>query len=332
MTTSPATDHVRLMRQRLRALLARDEVTVMPGGFSPLYARAAELAGFESFFIAGSQMSAYLLGVPDAGILGLRDIVDHARHCASRCSIPILLDCDTGFGNAVNVHYTIQEVVRSGVAGCQIEDQEAPKKSGTSAGRRLIPMAEAVGKIRAAVAARDVIDPSFVVCARCDAIGAEGEGFEQALARSVAYVSEGGADLVWINSIQSLPELTRFCREVPAPVLAIWGGPQPEPSIEAYKATGVRIMLYPVIAASAGLQASWAVLNDLRQRGTGALADWRRSVQGQAAGAIDLKTLTGDTQVRELEARFVPAEQQRDYASTWGHAPAIGKETKPKGS
>ena len=324
MADRPPIDHTRLMRARLRALLERREVTIMPGGFSPLYARAAELAGFESFFIAGSQMSAYLLGVPDAGILGLRDIVDHARHCAARCSIPILLDCDTGFGNAANVHYTIQEVVRSGVAGCQIEDQEAPKKSGTSAGRRLIPQDEAVGKIKAAVAARDALDPSFVVCARCDAIGAEGEGFDQALARSIAYVKEGGADLVWINSIQSLDELTRLCAAVPAPVLAIWGGASPEPSMEAYAATGVRILLYPVIAASAGLQASWAVLNDLKARGNVALADWRAAVQSQAAGAIDLKRLTGDGLVRELEARYVPAGQQRDYAATFGHNPSIG--------
>lgn len=324
--TEPA-DHARRMRARFRELLAGPRTIVMPGGFSPLYARAAELAGFESFFIAGSQMSAYLLGVPDAGILGLRDIVDHARHVAHRCTIPILLDCDTGFGNAVSVHYTIQEVVASGVAGCQIEDQEAPKKSGTSAGRRLIAQAEAVGKLRAAVAARDALDPSFVVCARCDAIGAEGEGFESALARSVAYVKDGGADLVWINSIQSLAELELFCREVPAPVLAIWGGPQPEPTIEEYARTGVRIMLYPVIAASAGLQASWAVLNDLKQRGNVALADWRRSVQAQPSGAIDLKRLTGDALVRDLEARFVPADQQRDYAGTWGHAPSIGRDT-----
>ena len=323
-------DHARQMRARFRTLLARGGVTVMPGGFSPLYARAAELAGFESFFIAGSQMAAYLLGAPDAGILGLRDIVDHARHCASRCAIPILLDCDTGFGNAVNVHYTVGEVVRSGVAGCQIEDQEAPKKSGTSAGRRLVPIDEAVGKIRAAVAARDALDPSFVICARCDAIGAEGEGFSQALARSVAYVKQGGADLVWLNSVQSLEDLARFCAEVPAPVLAIWGGPQPEPTLEAYASTGVRIMLYPVIAAAAGLQASWAVLNDLRRRGNVALADWRRGVQAQPAGAIDLKTLTGDALVRDLEARFVPAGQQRDYATTWGHAPSIGEAGKGK--
>jgi 2-methylisocitrate lyase-like PEP mutase family enzyme len=128
--------------------------------------------------------------------IGLRDVVDHVRHIAARTTIPIFVDADTGFGNAVNVHYTVGELVRSGVAGMQIEDQESPKKSGTLAGRRCIPLGEAVGKIRAAVEARDEIDPSFVICARCDELGAEGGTFESTVERCVAYVSDGGADLV----------------------------------------------------------------------------------------------------------------------------------------
>ena len=148
------TDTVRTKRRKFRELLQRPRLTVMPGGFSPLYARLAQEAGFECFFLAGSQLAAFLYGVPDNGIIGLRDLVDHARHMAAQCDIPIFIDADTGFGNAVNVHYAVQECVRSGVAGLQIEDQEAPKKSGTLAGRRCIPLAEAIGKYRAAVAAR----------------------------------------------------------------------------------------------------------------------------------------------------------------------------------
>src|SRR6266850_5270990 len=130
------TRSVQQKRQTFRDLLSRKSLTVMPGGFSPLYARLAEQAGFEGFFLAGSQLSAFLYGVPDNGIIGLRDLVDHARHMAARCDIPIFVDADTGFGNAVNVHFAVQECVRSGVAGLQIEDQEAPKKSGALPGRR----------------------------------------------------------------------------------------------------------------------------------------------------------------------------------------------------
>ena len=139
------------LRQRLRARLERDELLAVPGGCSPLWAMMAERAGFELFFIAGSQISWFLYGVPDCGIVGLRDVVDHARHVAARADIPVLVDADTGDRNAINVSFAVQEFIRAGVAAISIEDQEAPKKSGTEAGRRCIPLDEAVGKIRAAV-------------------------------------------------------------------------------------------------------------------------------------------------------------------------------------
>ncbi len=318
-------------RRAFRELLGKPGLTMMPGGFSPIYARMAELAGFSCFFVAGSQMSAFLLGVPDTGVIGLRDIADHARHVASRSSIPILLDADTGFGNAVNVHFTVQELIRSGVAGLSLEDQEAPKKSGTSAGRKCIPVEEAVGKIRAAVAARDALDPEFVICARCDAIGAQGETFEDALARCVAYARDGGADLVWLNSAQSLEQIAIAVREVPAPVLMIWGGKPPGPSFEELEATGLRIALYPTLAASAGLQAAWRVLNDFRTRGVAALADWREEVAASPYGAIDLSVLTRSGDVKELEKQFLSEDAQRDYASTFGHGTHLGFGDPPKG-
>src|SRR5712692_7815902 len=142
---------------RFRELLRRPEPLVMPGGFSPLFACMAELSGFDAFFLAGAQTSAFLYGVPDVGIIGLRDMVDHARHVAARTTIPIQVDADTGYGNAVSVYYATQEFARAGVAAINIEDQEAPKKSGTVAGRRCISKQEAVGKIKAAVAARNEI-------------------------------------------------------------------------------------------------------------------------------------------------------------------------------
>ena len=131
---------------------------------------------------------------------------------------------------------------------------------------------------------------------------------------------DGGADLVWINSIESLQDLTRFCKEVPAPVLAIWGGKQPEPGFDDYRKTGVKIMLYPVLAASAGMQAAWQTMQDFHTRGDVALGEWRAGVHTGRYPAIDLKTLTGDARIREIETKFVPADQQRDYTNTWGHA------------
>ncbi len=316
----------RRKRLRFRELLARPGLTVMPGGFSPMYAKTAQMAGFDTFFVAGSQMSAFLLGVPDTGVIGLRDMADHARHVASRADIPIMLDCDTGFGNAVNVHFTVQEIINSGVAAMSLEDQEAPKKSGTSAGRRCIPAAEMIGKLRAAADARDAIDPAFSIVARCDLLGAEGSSFEAALERCVAYAKDGRADVVWINSVETLDQLRRICEATPAPVLMIWGGAPPGPSFEEIEKTGCKVALYPVMAATAGLQAAWHLLSDFRVRGVYAISDWRKQVESSPYGAINFSELTGYAGVRAMEAKYMPAEAQRDYDNTWGHKTHLGRE------
>ena len=308
-------------RTRLRELLRGPDLLVMPGGCSPLYARMAEEVGFESFFLAGSQTAWFLYGVPDVGLLGLRDMAEHARHVAARTSIPVLVDGDTGYGNAVSVYHAVQEFVRAGVAGVQFEDQEAPKKSGTVAGRRCISIEEAVGKYRAAGAARDTLDPEFVVCARCDAIGAEGSTFEEALERCVAYASQGRADLIWLNSVQTREQVHEACRRVPAPVMVIWGGEQPAPSLAEYQRLGVRVALYPVFTSVVGAQAAWDVLHDFKERGPSALDDWAARARSSRWGRVDVPKLLGTDSVRELEEQFLPRSLQRDYEATFGHRP-----------
>jgi 2-methylisocitrate lyase-like PEP mutase family enzyme len=304
---------------RLRDLLKRDELLVMPGGFSPLFAGMAELAGFEAFFLAGSQVSAYLFGVPDVGILGLRDIVDHARHVTARCDIPVMVDADTGFGNAVGVYFAVQEYVRAGAGAMNIEDQEAPKKSGTGAGRRCISREEAVGKIKAAVAARDELDPDFVVCARSDSLGSEGGSFEDAVDRCVAYVEEGGADLIWINTLQTREQIEQACRRIPAPVLPGWGGQPPAPTLEEWRDLGARVALYPALTTNVALQAAWDMLHDFKERGTAALRDAAERMRNSPWGLADRGALVGTDFIRELEDRFLPDDVRRDYDNTFGH-------------
>ena len=308
-------DEARRKRLRLRELLAGKDLVVMPGGFSPVYARMVQDIGFGCFFLAGSQISGFLLGVPDAGILGLRDIVDHARHAAAHTNIPIMLDADTGFGNAVNVHYSVQEIVRCGVAGLNIEDQEAPKRSPTGGGRRCIPLEEAAGKIRAAVAARDAIDPAFVIAARCDSIGVEPD-FMHTIARCRAY-EEAGADVIWLNAVEKREQLAQVCKAVSKPVLCNWvGGAEPPPSLAEFKQLGARIALYPVMTAQAGLQGAWELMNDFKAHGPEALAAWRKKSAANPYGAADYKRLTGHADVRHLETAYLPAASQRNYGKT----------------
>lgn len=320
-------DHAQEQRRKFRALLARPKLTVMPGGFSPLYARMAEVIGFEAFFVPGSQMAAFLYGVPDTGILGLREIADHVRQIAARASIPILVDCDTGFGNAVNVTFTVEEIIRTGVAALQIEDQEAPKKSGTSAGRRCIPIDEAVGKIAAATAARDALDPSFAICARCDVLGAEGGTFDDAVTRSTAYIKDGRADLIWLNSVQSLDDVKRACKEIPGPVLVVWGGPLPAPTPAEFEAAGAKIALYPTVFATVGMNAAWKVMNDFFERGPVAQYEFAAEMRASKWGPADQHQLVKLERVREIEEHFLPERDRRDYEHTWGHHSVISEVT-----
>ncbi|MBM3607329.1 MAG: hypothetical protein FJX29_02580, partial [Alphaproteobacteria bacterium] len=167
-------------------------------------------------------------------------------------------------------------------------------------------------------------DPSFSIVARCDLLGAEGSSFEAALERCIAYAKEGRADVVWINSVETLDQLERICADTPAPVLMIWGGAPPGPAFADLEKTGCKIALYPVMAATAGLQAAWFLLNDFRARGVDALSDWRRQVEASPYGSLNFAELTGAAGVRELEVRYMPAGAQRDYDSTWGHATGLG--------
>jgi 2-methylisocitrate lyase-like PEP mutase family enzyme len=273
-------------RLALREILARPVTTVMPGGFSPIYARMCEEIGFECFFVSGSQMSAFLLGVPDDGLIGLRDVVDHVRHVASATAIPILADADTGFGNVTNVRYAVAELIRAGAAALQIEDQEWPKTP--APGRRSIPVAEMVAKLRAAVQARDALDPAFVIAARCDELDADGGTFESVLERCIAYGRDGGADLVWFSSIRTRDQLRTVCRAVAQPVLALWGmGGEAPPTTEECTEIGARIVLYPTLASTSGLQSAWDALSDFHARGPVALAEAGARAQQSPWGRLD---------------------------------------------
>jgi 2-methylisocitrate lyase-like PEP mutase family enzyme len=303
---------------RFRELLRDKQTLLAPGGFSPLFARMVEIAGFDAFFLAGSQTSAFLYGWPDVGILGLRDMVDHARHVAAATSIPILADADTGFGNAVGVYFTVQEYIRAGVAGLNIEDQEAPKKSGTGGGRRCVSIDEAVGKFRAAAKARDELDPDFVICARTDSIGAEGGSLEDALHRAQVYATDGQADLVWINTLQSVDDIREACRRLDGPVLPAFGGPGEEPTVDELNEMGAAMYLYPGMTTGVAIQAVWDLLNDFKARGNAATRDAAQRARTSQFGTISRATLVGADRVKELESEFLPSDLQRDYERTFG--------------
>jgi 2-methylisocitrate lyase-like PEP mutase family enzyme len=306
---------------RFRDLLKRPELLVMPGGFSPMHARMSEALGYEAFFMAGSQIAAYLYGYPDVGLIGLAEMVEAARRISAGSNIAIFADADTGYGNAMNVYHTVQQYVRAGAAGLHIEDQDAPKKSGTQAGRRLISVEEAIGKYKAAVAAKNELDPDFVIVARCDSIGSEGGSFENAVERSTAYVKEAGVDAVWVNTLRSREEIKDACRRIPAPVIAPYYGPPPSPTLEEFRQLGAAAVLFPSLTTAHGLQATWELMHDFKERGPAALEEWNARAQKSQWGVVPRaqEPLLDTNKIRKLEEQFIPESLQRDYDKTFGH-------------
>jgi 2-methylisocitrate lyase-like PEP mutase family enzyme len=306
---------------RFHTLLKRPELLVMSGGFSPLHARMSEVLGYEAFFMSGSQVCAYVYGYPDVGLLGLSEMTDAVRRITNVSAIPVFADADTGYGNAVNVYHTVQAYIRAGAAGLHIEDQEAPKKSGTLAGRRLISRQEAVGKFKAAMAAKKELDSDFVVCARCDSIGSEGGSFQDAVERCIAYVEEAGVDAIWVNTLTKREEIEEACRRIPAPVIAPYYGPRPSPTFEEFQKLGAAAVLYPSLTTANGLQATWELLYDFKARGPIVLEEWNKKAQASPHGMVPRTQdpILPAKKIHQLEDEFIPKELQRDYDKTFGH-------------
>ena len=192
---------------RLRELVDQG-VVLAPGVYNALFAKAVEHIGFDAVYVTGFGTAARY-GYPDVGLITQTEMAQNLKHICRATNLPVIADADTGYGNVINVRRTVREYERAGVAGFHIEDQVFPKKCGFMEGKEVIPMAEHVQKIRAALEART--DPDTVIIARTDALAPN--GWEDALARARAY-RETGADLVFVDGIRTLEELEIYSREL----------------------------------------------------------------------------------------------------------------------
>jgi 2-methylisocitrate lyase-like PEP mutase family enzyme len=244
--------------KRLRTLLASPDLLVAPGAFDALSARLIARAGFPCVYMTGFGTAASVLGQPDVGLLTMSEMVERAAALTAVLGeTPLIADADTGYGNPINVGRTIREYERAGVAGLHIEDQVWPKKCGHMEGKQVIPGAEMVQKIRAAVDARQ--DPDLVIIARTDA-GAV-HGLQDALLRGRAY-REAGADVLFIEAPRSLVQLQQIAATFPdVPLLFNWAesGKTPLLSLPEIQALGFKLVLMPVSLLFRATQA----MNDL---------------------------------------------------------------------
>jgi methylisocitrate lyase len=188
---------------------------LIPGAFNALTARLIERAGFRAAYLSGAAFSAGALALPDIGLFTLSELCEETRRLTRSTALPLVVDADTGFGEAVNVERTIVELETAGAAAIQLEDQQLPKRCGHLSGKTLVATEEMCGKLRAAVAARR--DKSLVILARTDARAAE--GLEAAIARAQAYVA-AGADWIFPEALETPEEFARFAKEVRVPLVA----------------------------------------------------------------------------------------------------------------
>jgi 2-methylisocitrate lyase-like PEP mutase family enzyme len=245
--------------------LARRAAVTVPGAANALFARVIEDLGFEAVYVTGAGVANMLLGVPDVGLTTMTEVSETAAAIADAVSVPIIVDADTGFGNAVNVVRTVRALERAGAAGIQIEDQVFPKKCGHFAGKDVITQDEMVQKIKAAVDARR--DSSLQIIARTDARAVE--GLERAIERAQAYVA-AGADATFVEAPTTLEELSRIPKALGVPQVAniVFGGKTPDPGRDKLAELGFSIVLYANAALQAALKASYDVLSVLKAEGS----------------------------------------------------------------
>jgi 2-methylisocitrate lyase-like PEP mutase family enzyme len=255
-------------RSDLKQLVESSDIAVAPGVYDGITARTIEDMGFETAIVSGAGVSNSRLGKPDVGFLNLTENVDQCRRMADAVEIPLQADADTGYGNAINVYDTVKAFENAGVAAVMIEDQDSPKRCGHLDGKSVISREEMLGKVEAAVKARDETDPDLLIKARTDAAGTH--GIDEAIRRLNDYL-DLGADLALADALLSEEDIRRVCQEVDGPVAVNMGyGIQERPTTPLFSAAqledmGVALVSYPRLitgAAVKGIQNAFGALQD----------------------------------------------------------------------
>ncbi|MEO5374946.1 MAG: isocitrate lyase/PEP mutase family protein [Alphaproteobacteria bacterium] len=238
----------------------------MPCCFDALSARLVERAGFDLTFMSGFAVAAARLGVPDTGLISYGEMVDQGRNICGAVSIPVIGDGDTGYGNAINVRRTVRGYAAAGFGGVMIEDQVWPKRCGHTRGKRVVPFAEAVARVRAAVDAREE-GADIVIVARTDARATH--DLDEAIARARAF-AEAGADVTFLEAPRSEDEMRAYCAAVPGPKMAnmLEQGDTPLLPPARLQDMGYRIAAYPLTLMSAAMGAMQRALADLARGAT----------------------------------------------------------------
>jgi methylisocitrate lyase len=250
--------------KNLKSMLKSKKPLVIPGVYDALGAKIAQKVGFDAMFQTGYGTSATLFGMPDFGFIGATETVDNARRICRAVSVPVIVDADTGYGNALSVWKLVKELESAGAAGIFLEDQKWPKRCGHMQGKEIVPQEEYTEKLSAAIDARENKD--FIIVARTDARATE--GLDAAIERGKQN-KKTGADAVFVEAPKSLDEMKRIGKEINAPLVAnmIEGGATPLSSAETLNKMGFKIILYPLSVLYANTFATMNILKELKKSG-----------------------------------------------------------------
>jgi 2-methylisocitrate lyase-like PEP mutase family enzyme len=310
--------------RKFRELLAKGSLIVAPGVYDGYSARLVETAGFEMAATTGAGISNSLLGIDDIGVMGLSENVNHCRMLARTLSIPLTADADTGYGNPMNVHYTVQMFEEAGLAGINIEDQVHPKRCGHMPGKEVVPLVEGAKKVEAACLARR--DDAFAIIARTDALAVE--GIDGMLRRARAY-AEAGADLIFADAVRTEDEIMRLVDAARVPVTVNMGfGIRARPttplmSIKRLAEIGVRRVTLPRMLPAAAIHGMTRALDAMKD----AIASGEPTDRPDLLVDIDaIMRLMDYDAMRALERRLLStAALEAKYGPAGGASPAAGR-------
>ncbi len=249
-------------KQQLKALAHARRGVIVPGAFNALSARVVADLGFEALYVTGAGVTNMWFGLPDQAFMGLTDIADHTARIRDAVDLPLIVDADTGFGNALNTYHAVRTLERAGADCIQLEDQVSPKRCGHFAGKDVVEASEMIGKIKAACDARR--DKDLLIMARTDAAAVH--GFNAAVERAQAY-AEAGADLLFVEAVTELDHVRALPQRLSTPQLMnmVIGGKTPITSAQELGQLGYGLVLYANAALQGALAGMQRTLTQLRE-------------------------------------------------------------------
>lgn len=283
------------INRAFRDRLADPRPVLMPGAPNALAARIIEDLGFEAVYLTGAGLTNTFLALPDMGFVGLSEIAQHTATIRDATELPIVVDADNGFGNALNVRHTIRTLERAGASAVQLEDQKTPKRCGHFSGKEVVPLAEARLRIRAAVDARQ--DANTLIVARTDARATD--GYTEALDRAAAFVEEG-ADITFVEAPQSLEEMRGIPAALPGTpqlVNLVVGGKTPIADQQDLGEMGFSLILYANVALQSAVHGMQTALGQLKRTG-------RIDEDGPLASFDERQRLVRKSMFDDLELRY----------------------------